>query len=264
MSPQPDPVDPVDVAYERIFLELPTQGWRRYDFRAMSHAERTAAAMLVKVGAAELRLQCSVKIPGSEHELRAIAVVSGAYMDTSGAAIAQGRIVVCWALPARLGRFFHRDSHAHKSALRLTVEGERTREQHRAGFPAPCGTPHPVPGQVHLEKIEVAPPVESSMAAQPAALAAAIASVGDINVTVNVPSPEVVVLASTDVPTTPRTPRLKCEDRSLRSSTGGNWPLVSTAIGDIGRRRLLPRRARRSRRQTRTSWNSLGNGGRPC
>ena len=61
MYPQPDPVDPVDVAYERIFLELPSHGWRRYDFRAMSHAERTAAAMLVRAGTAELRVRCSLR-----------------------------------------------------------------------------------------------------------------------------------------------------------------------------------------------------------
>lgn len=205
MPSRPDPVDPIDIAYERLFLELPTHGWRRYDFRTMSHAERTAAAMLVKVGAAELRLQCSVKIPGSKHELRAVATVSGAYMDGGGGGQSLKREL--WSVGPCLPGW--KDSptailNAHKSALRLTVEGERTRELHRAGLRgALWNTPVVIPGQVLLEKIEVVPPVDAAVgaptAAQPLAQAMAIASVGDINVTVNVPPPEIVVIDPDDV-----------------------------------------------------------------
>jgi hypothetical protein len=201
MYPQPDPVDPVDVAYERTFFELPTHGWRRYDFRTMSHAERKAAAMLIRAGVAELRLQCSVKIPGSQHELRAIAVVSGAYMDTSGGG--QSLKGELWSAGHCLPGWGDSSAailNAHKSALRLTVEGERTRELHRAGVPgALWSVPITVPSQVVLEKMEIVPPIEAPMTAQSPAQATANASAGDINVTVNLPPPEVVVVpASTD------------------------------------------------------------------
>jgi hypothetical protein len=200
MFSQPAPVDPIDMAYERIFLEMPTHGWRRYDFRTMSHAERSAAAMLVKIRAAELRLQCTVKIPGSKHELRVVAVVSGAYMDASGGGQSLKREL--WSVGPCLPGW--RDSstailNAHKSALRLTVEGERTRELHRAGLPgALWNTLVTAPGEVHLEKIEVVPPVDAPTAALPPVQATAISSVGDINVTLNVSPPEIVILESDD------------------------------------------------------------------
>ena len=143
-----------------------------------------------------------MKIPGSKHELRAMAVVSGAYMDASeGGQSLKGEL---WSVGPCLPGWGDSSTailNAHKSALRLTVEGERTRELHHAGLPgALWNTPVAVPGQVQLEKIEVVPPIEAPTASQPPAQATAIASIGDINVTVNVPSPDVVVRMPDNVP----------------------------------------------------------------
>ena len=79
MYPHPDPVDPIDVAYEKLFLEMPT-GWRQYDFEAMSDAEQQAVHILVLKGGAELKIRCLMEAPGSAQKLRVVAVVCGDYM----------------------------------------------------------------------------------------------------------------------------------------------------------------------------------------
>ena len=79
MYPHPDPIDPIDVAYEKLFLEMPTQ-WRRYDFETMSHAEQEAVRILVLKGGAELKIRCWLKAIDIGQEIRAVAVVCGDYM----------------------------------------------------------------------------------------------------------------------------------------------------------------------------------------
>ena len=77
--PHPDPVDPVDIAYEKFFLEMPMR-WRQYDFEAMSDAEQQAVRILVLNGGAELKIRCFMEAPGSAQKLRVVAVVCGDYM----------------------------------------------------------------------------------------------------------------------------------------------------------------------------------------
>jgi hypothetical protein len=185
--------EPFEVTCERLFLELPKE-WKRYDFQRMSDAESEAVARLVKCGVAAMRMRCTLAPPGAQRRLEAIVVAYGDYMTNwpEGRSVLKDHLLTAFSRIPEFSTARTVMLTLHRKALRIRAKGEEVRAAHYAGNPYASlwFLPPVVPGEVYLERLRLVPSRDKvPTGTQPSAQATAIASVGDINVTVVVPTP---------------------------------------------------------------------------
>lgn len=118
-----------EVTWEEMLPEL-SQRWLVVEWEQWARPKQAATAVLVEIGAAELRLRCLVRKEASPPPVEAIVVVSGDYWSSLRELLAN----VAQSVPQWRGRAGAVQIETKKIGARLTEQGEGLRVNSRLTF----------------------------------------------------------------------------------------------------------------------------------